>query len=307
MMTSRPAMMTIALLVVVMAAACTATTLPAVVDHTVADMDAGVVVMRKLMQDTNETEPEDAPFAGWPESEVEFAGNFSADKETVISSSSCGTYSIHTAYAGCRSGGCTTTKAFSFARGFHRVEAKVETYKIDFGASSEYLIDTKVNGRLTVHGRCDPNSECGGGWHACSSFVDVTSEYNSTSGAMTFVTRPTSAVNYCPWNGYYVYMKYTFKTHRAPCSPPPAPPSPPPPNVGDAIKNATDAVKDTIDKAKDAAGAAGNAAGAAGDVPKTGVADLKDESVAVTLGSSAHVYHSLIACVGTLALWALAA
>jgi len=89
--------------------------------------------------------------------------------------------------------------------------------------------------------------------------------------------------------------------------PPPSPPSSPPPNVGDAIKNATDAVKDTIDKAKDAAGAAGNAAGAAGDVPKTGVADLKDESVAVTLGSSAHVYHSLIACVGTLALWALAA
>ncbi|XRA97381.1 hypothetical protein NFJ02_03g102570 [Pycnococcus provasolii] len=196
MATSRPAMMTIALLVVVMAAACTATTLPAVVDHTVADMDAGVVVMRKLMQDTDKNDT-NIPANATMEESVVPAG------EGIVQPDSSGLF-------------------VSDAQ------------------------DTVHQARITA--RC-----------------------------------------------------------FTPSPPPPSPPPSPPPNVGDAIKNATDAVKDTVDKAKDAAGAAGNAAGAAGDVPKTGVADLKDESVTVTLGSSAHVYHSLVACVGTLMLWALAA
>ncbi|XRB11842.1 hypothetical protein RI054_03g16750 [Pseudoscourfieldia marina] len=261
-------MITIALLVVVMTAACTATALPAVVDHTVAGTEAGVVVMRKLMQDANKSDtnlPENATM----EESVVPAG------EGVVQPDSSGLF-------------------------------------VSDGSARKPYCSWEMNcvWNDTIKAEC-AQKLCERSGYTNGTFVD---SYRSTG--MCPPGNPSIV------SGRFHYWTITSKRYMsgdfnrearitarcfAPSPPPPSPPPAPPPNVGDAIKNATDAVKDTIDKAKDAAGAAGNAAGAAGDVPKTGVADLKDESVTVTLGSSARVYHSLVACVGTLMLWALAA
>ena len=264
MMTSRPAMMAVALLVVVMAAACTATALPAVVDHTAADSDAGVVVMRKLMQDTDKNDT-NIPANATMEESVVPAG------EGIVQPDSSG---LFVSDGSARKPHCTWASNCAWNDAIKAECAQKLCERCGY-----------TNGTFV-----DSNPSTG---YCTQSIV---------SGNMHFWITT--------WDRYYYGSPIKEAIITARCftpSPPPAPPSPPPPNVGDAIKNATDAVKDTIDKAKDAAGAAGNAAGAAGDVPKTGVADLKDESVAVTLGSSAHVYHSLVACVGTLTLWALAA
>jgi len=336
-------MMTLALLVVGMAAACTATALPAVVDHTVAGADA--VGVRKLLQENaiNTTDENQVASAGasvlnltsasrvdWPGCtptgfifnarfpaanspwKVEYNQPYSSTMRnaewnvcatknytymaalswrdyggtTVVELGAAGETAVMTALSAVTAGGLCSTQ---YHRGFYVYNCVQNGRGWSFGFAGNsnidlFTADTANNNetyRLSWHNQ-QGQSNCGG-WRS------------GTTRGLNSNTQWKKAIicsNTC-----------------SPMSPPPPPslPPSPPPNVGDAIKNATDAVKDTIDKAKDAAGAAGNAAGAAGDVPNTGVADLKDESVTVTLGSSAHVYHSFVACVGTLALWALAA
>ena len=336
MMTSRPAMMAVALLVVVMAAACTATALPVVVDHTAADSDA--VGVRKLLQENaiNTTD----------ENQVASAG---ASMLNLTSAS-------RVDWPGCTPTGFIFNARFPAANSPWKVEynqpyshgtgnavwnvcaTKNYTYMAalswrDYGGTPVVELGAAGETAVMTAGRCSTQYHRGFYVYSCSrnnkqsfGFAGNSEVYlNSADTSRNNETYRLSWHN--TQNRPYPLGGYRSGTTKAlnsntqwkkaiicsnTCSPmspptPPPPPSPPPPNVGDAIKNATDAVKDTIDKAKDAAGAAGNAAGAAGDVPKTGVADLKDESVTVTLGSSAHVYHSLVACVGTLMLWALAA
>jgi len=332
-------MMTIALLVVVMAAACTATALPAVVDHTVADSDA--VGVRKLLQENaiNTTD----------ENQVASAG------ASVLNLTSASRVD----WPGCTPTGFIFNARFPAANSPWKVEynqpysstmrnaewnvcaTKNYTYMaalswrdyggtpvVELGAAGETAVMTALS--AVTAGRCSTQYHRGFYVYNCvqngrgrsfgfagNSNIDLNTA-DTASNNETYRLSWHSSINVGGWrSGTTMGLNRNTQWKKAiicsnTCSPmspppPPAPPSPPPPTVGDAIKNATDAVKDTIDKAKDAAGAAGNAAGAAGDVPKTGVADLKDESVTVTLGSSARVYHSLVACVGTLMLWALAA
>jgi hypothetical protein len=83
----------------------------------------------------------------------------------------------------------------------------VEVFETDFDATSEY-VDGISAGSTTLSSNCNPGVESGTNYYTCLSGQDVNADVSS--GSLTVLTTATSEVNFGPYNGYYLYVKYTL-------------------------------------------------------------------------------------------------
>jgi hypothetical protein len=90
----------------------------------------------------------------------------------------------------------------------------VEVFETDFNDVTEY-VDGIYAGSTTLSSNCNPGVESGTQYYTCVAGQGVTADVSS--GSLTVLTTATSEVNYGPYNGYYLYVKYTLlKTHLPP-------------------------------------------------------------------------------------------
>jgi len=84
----------------------------------------------------------------------------------------------------------------------------VEVMGTDFDAAFEY-VDSIYSGTSMLTSGCSSGVQCSNSYYACVSDEDVTSDI--TGDSLVVKSTATSAVNFCGYGGYYLYVRYTLR------------------------------------------------------------------------------------------------